>query len=108
MLLSAVTVAAYNETELETFAAGVIAASDPRAQWIIQNDMMVVIRPATNFELDDLDYAINRAQDLALMAHTIAQRFPGEFHEAGGTLSNGAYPIVGVVIYYPTPAPAPA
>lgn len=95
---------AYNETELDLFASGVVAATDPDARWNVTNGMIAVARPANSLEINDIDFAYRGAKDLSIAADTIARHFPGEFSESGGTIVIGPRPYVGVVIYYPAPA----
>jgi hypothetical protein len=97
---------AYDQAEFDAFASGVLAATDRNALWNITNDMLVVSRPATQYEIEDIGFAISQAEHLAEAADAIARHFPGEFHESAGSLRVGARPLVGVTIFYPIPEPA--
>jgi hypothetical protein len=90
---------AYNQTELSAFADGVIAACDPAAKWNVTGSTMIVYRQATDSELDDFDYAVMKAKDLAIAANTIARHFPTEFNESSGFLMVGSIPNVMVTIF---------
>jgi hypothetical protein len=93
---------AYNETELDLFASGVIAATDPDAAYTynVTSGMIAVIRPATQLEIDDMNYAYRGAKEMSVAADTIARHFPGEFAESHGGLRIGYDPYVAIVIFY--------
>lgn len=97
---------AYNETELDLFASGVVAATDPDARWDVNNGMIAVIRPATDLEINDLNFAYSSIRELSVAADAIARRFPGEFNSSSGGLRIGPTPYVAITIFYPARQPA--
>jgi len=93
---------AVEDTEIMSYASGVLAGSEPGAHAIIdnENNRLIISREANAYEIDDLESAAYSAYSFAKAGNIIAQQFSGRFGDVMGLVMVGAKPLASCHITY--------